>query len=313
MALLALGLTSWLIRKLTRPHLVITRMYIHPIKSCGGIEVKQAYCDQFGLQYDRQWIVVDKDNKPINQKINPKLALVKPVINEGLGILVVTAPGMPELQLLLQPPSNDAIPITVGRTNTEGIDVGEQAGIWFSKFLGIEGCKLLAQIPGLKPRNVQDDVKYTGVYKHPDQVYYNDNTPLSLLLEESLWNLNYNLDKPLPIEQFRMSIVVSGGPAFYEDEIDTWAIGAMTFHHCKQCARCIMTTIDQKTSEKDAASQPLRALRHYRSHMTDDRYPGAPFFGINFAPDAGMSGLIKVGDTLVIKSHREIYPLGERA
>eukprot|EP00048_Salpingoeca_helianthica_P024145 m.30035 g.30035 ORF g.30035 m.30035 type:complete len:319 (-) comp9211_c1_seq1:5309-6265(-) len=316
MALLALSAVSWLLRRLLPTKIVITRMFIHPIKSCGHIEVQQAFCDKFGLQYDRNWVVIDKDNNPITQRQQPKLAVVQPAINESLGFLICTAPGMPELQIPLIPPVNAPMDIKVARTFAQAVDVGEEAGRWFSTYLGLEGCRLVActgdREKALRPRNLLEDPKYIGVYQHSDQVFFQDNTPLLLVSEESLWDLNYFLDSPLPIELFRANIVVRGAPAWFEDEVDTCVIGNLALHHCKQCARCLMTTVDQATGTKHPGEQPLTALRKYRNHQTDDRYGASPFFGVNLALEPGNVGVISVGDALHVGRLRQPYPLGPR-
>jgi len=39
----------------------VTQLFIYPIKSLGGIEVKQSLVTQRGLQYDRRYMLVDEN------------------------------------------------------------------------------------------------------------------------------------------------------------------------------------------------------------------------------------------------------------
>jgi hypothetical protein len=64
------------------------------------------------------------------------------------------------------------------------------------------------------------------------------------------------------MNRFRPNLVFSGGTPFCEDDWRDFTIGDQPFRAVKPCARCIMTTIDQQTTTKNA--EPLRTLAIYR-------------------------------------------------
>src|SRR5215207_579241 len=81
--------------------LTLTGLHVYPIKSAGGIAVPSWPVDEFGLRYDRRWMVVDQSGEAVTQREYPRLALVRTAI-EG-DRLRVSAPGCAPLDLPLAP------------------------------------------------------------------------------------------------------------------------------------------------------------------------------------------------------------------
>ncbi|MBC7465826.1 MAG: MOSC domain-containing protein, partial [Bdellovibrio sp.] len=54
----------------------VTELWIYPIKSCRGISVSELIIDQFGPKYDRQWMIVDSENRFITLRNQSRLALI---------------------------------------------------------------------------------------------------------------------------------------------------------------------------------------------------------------------------------------------
>ncbi|MCC7247782.1 MAG: MOSC domain-containing protein, partial [Lysobacter sp.] len=57
------------------------------------------------------------------------------------------------------------------------------------------------------------------------------------------------------------------------------------------CTRCVFTTVDPDTGERDAEGEPLRTLKDYR------RTPSGITFGMNLIPRG--TGTLRVGDAVV--------------
>jgi uncharacterized protein len=93
-------------------------------------------------------------------------------------------------------------------------------------------------------------------------VSFADAYPFLVIGEASLADLNSRLEIPVPMNRFRPNLVFSGGTPFCEDGWRDFNIGDQPFRAVKPCARCIMTTIDQQTTTKNA--EPLRTLASYR-------------------------------------------------
>ena len=77
----------------------IQNIYLYPVKSCAAISVKSAKIQKYGLEYesmmDRQFLIVNQNNKLVTGRMQPKLVLVKTWIQNG--VLKLEAPGMNSL------------------------------------------------------------------------------------------------------------------------------------------------------------------------------------------------------------------------
>jgi uncharacterized protein YcbX len=112
----------------------LSGLNIYPIKSARGIALDQSVVDDFGLRYDRRWMVVDEAGKFLSQRSHARLALVVPSIRDGA--LSVNAPAMPTLDLPLSPSPTVSTSVTVWDDTCEATWMGEKAARWFSDFLG---------------------------------------------------------------------------------------------------------------------------------------------------------------------------------
>src|SRR3954462_3623171 len=80
---------------------ILTELNLYPIKSCGGIALREATLTAAGLMseqiYDREWMVVDAEGVSLTQRTHPKLALITPRIKSDT--LELRAPGMLRLEI----------------------------------------------------------------------------------------------------------------------------------------------------------------------------------------------------------------------
>lgn len=54
----------------------ISEIWIYPVKSCRGIQLKSASTTKTGFQYDRQFMLVDNSGKFITQRQQPMLSQI---------------------------------------------------------------------------------------------------------------------------------------------------------------------------------------------------------------------------------------------
>jgi uncharacterized protein len=64
--------------------LILTEIYVFPIKSLGGISLQSAKVEERGLQYDRRWVLVDKNGMFLTQREHPQMALLQVNIVESI-------------------------------------------------------------------------------------------------------------------------------------------------------------------------------------------------------------------------------------
>ena len=255
----------------------LSGLYVYPLKSCAGIPLDRAQLSATGLRHDRRWMLVDATGKFMSQRAHPWMALISTHLSDEH--LTVSAPGMPDLQMPLQPTNEDLIDVSVWGDRNRGALVGEKADRWFGEFLKFP-CRLVRK-PGDVPRLV--DSRYA---KGGDQVGFADGFAVLLISEASLEDLNGRLDDPLPMNRFRPNFVVRGCNPYAEDEWGRIRIGDVPFRVAEACPRCAITTTDQETGTR--GKEPLRTLATYR------KFDGEVFFGRNLIHDA--LGTVRVGD-----------------
>jgi uncharacterized protein len=233
--------------------LTLTEIWVYPIKSLGGIRMKSARVLEKGLEHDRRWMLIDKDNDFMSQRLYPKMALFKlDTLDAGFSI----THGKDSTFLPFNHPvTNTLVKAVIWDDPVEVFEVSNGHSQWFSKQLGI-ACKLVS-FPENNSRPV--DVRYKI---KDEQVSLADAYPFLVIGEQSLNDLNSKLKEPVNMNRFRPNFVFSGGGPYEEDSWRNISIGKNKFAVVKPCARCILTTINQETGEK--GTEPLATLSTYR-------------------------------------------------
>ena len=106
-------------------------------------------------------------------------------------------------------------------------------------------------------------------------MHFADGFPLLLIGQASLDDLSQRVGRPLEMLRFRPNLVVEGSAAFAEDGWKRIRIGSVEFVVAKPCSRCILTTLDPATGERNEDREPLTTLKTYREK------DGAVLFGQN--------------------------------
>lgn len=257
----------------------LSGLFIYPVKSCAGIALSESAVDPFGLRYDRRWMVTTPRGEFITQREVPAMALVRVTIAPPH--LRISAPGLPELTLALDPMGGRPVTTMIWKDRVSVVAPDHRADDWFSRVVGQE--VVLAYMPNAVVREV--DLTYAPA---GGRTGFADGFPFLIVGEASLADLNARLARPLPMNRFRPNLVVSGSLPFAEDGWRSIRIGNIPMEVVKPCARCVVTTTDQVTGRRDG-DEPLRTLASFR------RRPEAKvMFGQN-AVHYGQ-GVLRIGD-----------------
>jgi uncharacterized protein YcbX/ferredoxin len=259
-------------------------LHIYPLKSATGIALSNSWVDDYGLNFDRRFVITDANGQFITARTKPRLCLIKVHLSEyGL---VLNAPDMPALHINYQKLSPTYKTITVWEDNIQAQYGNEDYDLWISQYLNTP-CQLL-YFGERSQRLVNNSHK---------QVAFADGYPLLLISQASLDDLNGKLALPLnkkiTMSQFRPNIVVDNCDAFDED---TWLhirIGEVEFEVAKPCSRCIFTTINPQNAEINQQQEPLSTLKNYRQVANGDVMFGQNLIALN-------QGSIKQGDEVII-------------
>ncbi|XP_066094087.1 mitochondrial amidoxime reducing component 2 isoform X2 [Saccopteryx bilineata] len=273
----------------------VAQLWIFPIKSCKGVAVSEAECTNMGLRSghlrDRFWLVVKEDGHMVTARQEPRLVLVSVTYEDDR--LILRAPGMDQLVLPSKLPSSNILhDCRIFGLDIKGRDCGDEAAQWFTNYLKREAFRLVQFEKNMKGRPSRK-LFPNSVQNY--QVAYPDYSPLMVLSEASLADLNTRLEKKVKMEQFRPNIVIRGCGAFEEDTWDEILIGNTEMKKVLACPRCVLTTVDPDTGVIDR-KEPLETLKSYRLCDPSEQkiYKSSPLFGIYYSVER--TGSLKVGD-----------------
>ena len=266
----------------------ISRLFVYPVKSCAGVEVREAVLTETGLDLDRAWMVVDPQGRFVTQRQLPRMALVRPQIKHSE--VVLRAPGMLALHLSIDS-VEEPVKVRIWDDEVDAFDMGAVAAQWFTDFLG-QPLRLVRFDP--EGRRLSK-ARWTGGAEALNQ--FSDGFPLLVLGEAALDELNRRLGAaghaPVGIERFRPNIVLAGLPAHEEDRLPQLTIAAdepVELRLVKPCGRCPIPSIDPATGE--ASPHVLATLMQYRRNELID---GKAAFGMNAIVTRGVEQTLRVG------------------
>lgn len=325
------------------PGLTVQDIFVYPIKSCAAFRVPRGIpwdVRPEGLAWDREWVLVHQGTgQALSQKRYPRLALIRPVIDQENGILRVTITGRkgdiavpltsnPSLFRLLA--DNVRLPRVCGEGFRALIYNSAEINSFFSSVLDVP-CELArfpsastGQAPRLSKAKIQrhqpqfidydriSNDEQHNIPRHP--ILLANESAMLLVNSASVDRLNNEIkfrggNMQVTARSFRPNIVV--GPreekvqrcsrdlAYAEDGWQEITIGGHSFTMVGSCRRCQMICVDQETGEKH--DEPLATLSKTR------RFNGKIFFGSHMHHDADSEILstqvprIRVGDAVQVE------------
>jgi hypothetical protein len=280
----------------TSPDVRIAALAVHPIKSCGAVPVDEALLIETGLEWDREWMLVDAHGDMLTQRELPRLALVQPDWRNGQWRL--RAPGM--LALHLSPDHvGNATRVQVWDDRVRAYDMGDLAAQWFADFLGPpqgRGVRLVRFDP--EQRRLSS-ARWTGEVEAENA--FSDGFPILVASTASLADLNQRLQArgqaAVTMARFRPNLVLTGLAAWDEDHLRDVSIhtedGPVRLRLVKPCSRCPIPNIDPVSAE--AGHEPGDTLAGFRS---DPRVGGAVTFGVNAVVVEGFGRTLRTGQAV---------------
>ncbi len=173
--------------------MVLSQIFVYPIKSVRGIAVDETLLDVSGPVQDRRWMLVDSQGLFLSQRKLPRMALISPSF-DGTN-LVVTAPGMVPLVISEWAGEGETMTVTIWRDKLTLPHPNQLYSDWFSRFLG-RPCRLV-HLPDTVARPIEPPFQ-----ESPWRVSLADGFPLLVLAQASLDLLNHKLPSPVGVERF---------------------------------------------------------------------------------------------------------------
>ncbi len=268
----------------------------YPVKSLAGIAVNGIKLAQTGLENDRYWMVIMPNGRFVTQRQIPAMARINTRLDNHQ--LILHAQGHPPAAVTAGDGSGLRRQVTVCGDQCIAVDEGDRISRWLTEVLHSRHPLRLVRIDREYPRP-QSKPELLGAHT---STCFADAAPYLIASTASLDALNKILLSkqlhPVDMRRFRPNIVVRGLPAFAEHDIAFYhqVDGRYSFKNCYPCERCIVTTIDQDSGEKDPAKQPFETLKELNPMP---QRPQAPAFADNATLEAGCGQTIRVGDQLV--------------
>jgi len=262
----------------------ITALHIYPVKSLGGFSPKSAVLTRKGLQYDRNWMILDANGKFMTQRTVPQMTQVLTDIEDGC-LHFRHAPTGKTAAIPLLENYGENFSTKVWSNDCEVQHVGDEIDAYLSEVLG-QKCSLVF----LPESSIRTKTTKAGTFKNIASLA--DKSPILVANEASMANFNSKLKKPVPINRFRANVIFTGTKPFEEDNWIQINFGKITCHKVELCGRCPLINTDQFSGEVQA--EPLKVLTTYRRDATDKQVK----FGVRFSCEVpvGDAPVITVGD-----------------
>lgn len=235
--------------------MILSEIWIYPVKSLGGIRLKKSRVEQRGLEFDRRWLVVDESGTFLTQRTHPKMSLIGLAPGEA-GFKMFNKRDENDFVLLpYLPETSQMLRVKIWKDVVEALTVCPIADAWLSRKL--DKNVRIVYMPDstqrlMDPRDSPE----------PTAVSFADDFPYLLISQASLDDLNSRLTEPVSMERFRPNFVISQTLPYAEDSWHTITIGVVRFLITKPCERCIVINIDQQAAQK--GTEPLKTLASYR-------------------------------------------------
>ncbi|KAG1742716.1 uncharacterized protein EDB91DRAFT_294104 [Suillus paluster] len=313
----------------------VTKILIHPIKSCKGTSVSEAKYTLEGLENDRRWCIIRADNNAVvTARDVDKMVLIIPRIipespsQEG-GWLEVSFPkesGCEPFSVPLNPTEAtvqnwqnlDNISLW-GKDDVEGYvcetNIGRSPSEILSQYMGLP---VHLAMKGPRLRICPPTQRFPNLAAPS---YFQDGYPIMLLSEESVAAVQEQIrgmvgvqgveekwsNETLQVERFRPNIVVQGaGAPFFEDILTEFTVdshresvdeASPIIHLVSKCTRCMLPNVHPETGVLDKAV-PLKVLMKHRRGL-DPARPSLSCMGCNGILTA--DGVVKVGDWIHVR------------
>ena len=220
----------------------ISQLFYFPVKSLKGSKLDVMSIDEFGPQWDRRFMLVDKTGRFVTQRQLPKMGQISASINENT--LVFTFDEQHRLVNLKDLNAIDQyMDVKVWGDEVRARLINGEINAWLSEILNRE--VLLCYMGDDTHRQVDLEFAQKG-----DRASFSDGFPFLIISEASVEFLANELGRKLALERFRPNIIVGGCDAFSEDQWKKIKINGVEFDIVKPCSRCVIPTLDLATSAK---------------------------------------------------------------
>ncbi|XP_034181029.1 mitochondrial amidoxime-reducing component 1 isoform X1 [Osmia lignaria lignaria] len=265
----------------------VRELYIYPLKSGRGKELRECNFTEYGISVenqgftlrDRMFLVYNEETGRFQTgRQYPTLILVSlSAVDESR--VKLEALGMPRVMFTVPKSLENSIEAVQCKMwwgePVKCIDCGQEPAEWISRFLTGTNSGLRLGYTMMDKRDLFKEPwkKYTEVYqtiRNEDTGLFCDLASYMLMTVQSVDKLNEKLETPVPALQFRPNILLYTKEAFSEDDWEWIKIGERAVvRNVKPCTRCKFVLVNPDNGVMDD-EEPLKTLKTFRQ-LTDPK------------------------------------------
>ena len=268
---------------------VVRELWTYPVKSCQGVSTDSIEITALGVANDRRFAVW-ADGKFIEQKLTPLMASIAAAFDPSAGLLKLTHLECGEY-IHEERTEGPLRPTTWVLDEFETIDQGDGVAHWLSQILERD-VRLVAPND---PWRINFPVPQLALLHDQPKHSFTAASPVGLANQASLDDLNSRLHVAVPMDRFRVNVVVDGLVPYAEDHVEGLSNGHVELLQVAAAERCVIITTDQQTGDRPR-NNLMETLSSYRKKPKDERFASGLKFG-NYMTVAE-EGTLRVGDRL---------------
>lgn len=269
----------------------VRELWTYPVKSCQGVAAEAVELSRMGVAGDRRFAVW-ADGKLVEQKLTPAMASIGAEFDDSSGVLTLRHHEQGSIEHELRP-EGEIREATWVLDEFETVDQGDEAARWLSVVLGRDVRLVIPHgeweinfpIPQMELLHRRPKRSFTAA------------SPVGLANWASLEDLNTRVNTPVPMDRFRVNVVVDGLEPYEEDDLTSLANDEVELIQVTSAERCAIITTDQQTGERPD-NNLMQTLAAYRAKPKEERFASGLKFG-NYMT-VGREGTLRVGDRLLL-------------
>ena len=273
------------------PEVTVRELWTYPVKGCQGVPAETIEVTKMGVVGDREFVIWENGHL-VDQKADQFVAALAPELDRAAGVLRLCHPDHGDYEHEIRD-EGEIRGATWVLDEFDTIDQGELIAEWLSAVIGRD-VRLVT--PGA-PWRINFPIPQMARLHEKAKQGFTAASPISLANQASLDHLNKHVETPVPMDRFRMNVVVDGFDAFEEDHLDSLSNDRVELLQVTPAERCVIITTDQTTGERPP-NDLMRTLGRYRMKPKEDRFGSGMIFG-NYMT-VGREGTLSVGDQLTV-------------